>query len=87
MNTTSRTERALKDLDVLAQTVKTAALLEPRLEEKVKYHRAAKTLEQARSSLRLLIFLLEDAGKLADNAAYCPQCGALDLLNSKGGVA
>ena len=67
-------EIALKSLDRMAQTAKTAAHQAEKLDVKVDMHRLAKKLEQLRHDLRIEIFTMDDAAELAKTAKYCGEC-------------
>jgi len=67
-------EKVLKALDRMKKTADAAGHQEENLEIKVDMFRLAKKLEKIRHDLRMEIFAMDDAVKLANTAKYCSEC-------------
>jgi hypothetical protein len=71
MTTIKRTERILKDLDVLIRETRTAAEKLDKLDDKVEAYRVNKMLTTSRHNIRLKLFDIEDLGKNVPKTLVC----------------
>lgn len=73
-------DNTLKALDRMAGVTRDAALAVTSLEDKVRFQRLHKSLNECRNKVRLAYYEYEDA--LEVMVEHCPDCGSVDTFAS-----